>query len=149
MGRYQSGLILPSTANRSGPVLVAEGETDTGAALDLGFDVVGLPGVRSCWPMLTEYIGDRLAVLCFDADEPGPRAARDLTGRLARHGIVSKSIAPPILAHDLRGWVCTGGTRADVQGAIDRAETNRPPRIASTPLTRRHRWYAPARRQTV
>ena len=73
-------------------VVVTEGEIDALSAAQAGFPALSVPhgagnGAKNAW---IDHDYDRLArfddiYLCFDSDEPGVEAAKDVVARLGRH----------------------------------------------------------------
>jgi hypothetical protein len=59
--------------------LIVEGPTDTAAAVDLGFNVIGRPACLGCKDMIAEVVSKHGAGTTFiiaDNDEPGQRDAK-------------------------------------------------------------------------
>lgn len=125
------GINWPARLVGKGPLVVAEGETDTGAALDMGFDAIGRPsctgGVEIILEFLTQHPGYRDIWVMADADEkkqrrdgswyyPGQDGAERLIQRIHDGGRPRriKLIHPPI-GKDLRAWHHSGATREAVE----------------------------------
>jgi 5S rRNA maturation endonuclease (ribonuclease M5) len=89
-------------------ILIVEGPTDTAAAIDLGFAVIGRPACLGCEDMIVQvakqYPRGRLFIIA-DADEPGQRGARKLQEKLRKAKVVT------LPAKDLREFVQLGGTK--------------------------------------
>lgn len=122
----KEGLFVPTGLGRCDPLLVAEGPTDTAAALTLGYDAVGRPSGGSGVRLVVEYVKRHrppTAVVVADTDEVGLRGARDLANVLACYCREVRVIEP--WAKDLRTWLQAGATAADVNAAIAAAEPMR------------------------
>lgn len=108
------GINWPKELAGKGPCLVCEGETDTGAALDMGFDAVGRPSCSGGVEIVAEFLRRSRyeEVWIFaDRDTPGIEGADRLAGILT--GIVRrlKVIHCP-QNKDIRSWYNAGATRA-------------------------------------
>src|SRR5262249_54372365 len=64
-------------------------------------------------------------VIIADGDEPGHRGADDLASVLVAYAPAVRVIAPPEGIKDVRDWLRAGGTRADVERAIEAAQARR------------------------
>ena len=127
------GLILPtSDAPYGGDViyndmlLIAEGESDAAAALDLGYRAVGRPGCVNCESTVVEYVcraRPARVVILADADDPGQRGGHALARSIARAGNRVRVLTLPDEAKDLREWKARGGTTHDLAGLIDAPPT--------------------------
>lgn len=88
-------------------LLIVEGPTDTAAAIDLGYRVIGRPACVGCEDMIVQVVKSEPMVPVFiiaDADEPGQRGARSLQAKLGKAKIIT------LPAKDLRAFVTSGGT---------------------------------------
>jgi 5S rRNA maturation endonuclease (ribonuclease M5) len=96
-------------------LLIVEGPTDTAAAIDLGFSVIGRPACLGCEDMIVQmakgYPGGPLFIIA-DSDAPGQRGASRLQEKLRKAKIVT------LPAKDLRSFVNSGGTREILDGYL-------------------------------
>ncbi len=126
----KEALFLPVTAIATDELLlVLEGATDAIAAHSIGFlNAVGRPSctggtahlvalVRTCKPAAV--------VIVRDNDEPGIRGAEVLASSLALYCRDVRVIRPPDGCKDMRDWVATGATHADVERIISTANVRR------------------------
>lgn len=119
----QQGLFIPSGLTGSGPLLIAEGPTDTGAALDLGFDAIGRPSCEGCLGWTVAFVRERLCrdvVVVSDSDAPGRAGAARLASALCLYAPV-RVIEPPEGVKDLREWKRKGCTPQALESAISAA----------------------------
>jgi 5S rRNA maturation endonuclease (ribonuclease M5) len=117
------GAVL-TTMLPSGPMLVAEGPTDTAALLDMGFATVGRSCCTGGTQLLVELARIRACndvVIVSDADENGRRGAKALASVLAAYLRRVRVICPPAGVKDARAWKQAGATAAEVQATIDAA----------------------------
>jgi Toprim domain len=125
----KEGLFIPM-ADEAQPcaLVVVEGATDTAALLDMGFvNVVGRPSCTGGIKLVVEVARRRQppeVVVVADNDEPGRRGADNLASVLVAYAPV-RVIAPPEGIKDVREWLRAGGTREDVERAIDAADVRR------------------------
>jgi hypothetical protein len=120
----REGLFIPKTLDNQGPLLIAEGPTDTAALLDLGFPAVGRPSCTGGVKLLIEFVrkyNPASVVIVADADVPGQRGAENLASVLAAYCQAVCIITPPAGVKDAREWKRRGATAADVQAMIDAA----------------------------
>jgi hypothetical protein len=137
------GLFLPSVWDADPEprrLLIVEGPTDVAALLDMGFlGVVGRPSCEGGVRLLKELVRQRLRVrdvaIVADADAPGRAGAQRLAGVLIGAGQAVRVIDPPVGVKDARDWLRAGGTKADVERAIDRVPSRR---LAPGQAGRRH-----------
>jgi 5S rRNA maturation endonuclease (ribonuclease M5) len=105
-----------TTKDQYNVCLIVEGPTDTAAAIDLGFGVVGRPACLGCEDLVVSVAKQsprvRLIILA-DADEPGQRGARRLQEKLRKAKIVT------LPAKDLRAFLNAGGTKEILNGFIN------------------------------
>jgi phage/plasmid primase-like uncharacterized protein len=125
----REGLFLPPAPESTGErLLICEGPTDAAALLDLGYGhVAGRPSCTGGVRLLCELVRRRRpgdVVIVADADEPGRRGADGLAAELVRYAPV-RVIVPPGGAKDVRDFVRGGGTRAELDAAIDAAAVRR------------------------
>jgi len=115
----KTGLFVPKGLAGSGPLLLCEGPTDTGAGLDLGFDAIGRPNCNSCIEMTVRAVQGRdELVVVGDADQVGRAGAERLASVLALCCPHAKVVYPPDGAKDLRQWLNSGLTPAVLQEII-------------------------------
>ena len=118
----KQGLFIPKA---DGPaqkgLLICEGPTDTGCALDMGFDAVGRPSCNSKTDLIVEYASGRHVAIIADADNVGLDGADRLSFALKQHCPEVVILVPP--AKDLRAWVDEGCTREDLLDLIKRMRT--------------------------
>lgn len=103
------------------PVVVAEGASDTAAALQLGFTAVGVPMAGACGDELARLLKDRHVVIVEDADRAGRLGAKKIADRIVKEVASLRVIAPPRNSKDLRQAVIDGATAEDLRGLIDSA----------------------------
>jgi len=104
--------------------VICEGESDTAAALTLGFAAVGRPGWGACNGEVVKFVGAcPVACPCIvaDNDENGRAGAESLSEDLAAAGIPCRVLRPPEGVADLRAWVGQGLTADDLRKHIGRA----------------------------
>ncbi|MCY2929852.1 MAG: hypothetical protein NTV86_10235 [Planctomycetota bacterium] len=120
----REGLFIPQGLAYSGPLLVAEGPTDTAALLDLGYEAIGRPcctgGVGHCIEIVRGH-QPLAVVIVADADAPGQRGAEALATAILPYAASVRVIQPPEGVKDAREWKRVGGTQADVSAAIEAA----------------------------
>jgi hypothetical protein len=104
-----------------GLLLVCEGESDTAAALTLGFDAIGVPGQGQCGAAVAAWARGRDVVIVGDADKSGRDGAAKIAKAIAGTAKSVLTIEPPDGTKDLRVWLRAGAIRADVEAAIEAA----------------------------
>lgn len=116
------GLFIPNGPPCDGPLLLAEGPTDTAALLSLGLNAIGRPscsgGVRLVI-RLVRMLKPCSVVVVADADVPGQKGAERLAFVLTPLCRSVRVISPP--TKDIRAWVNAGATRQQVERLIDAA----------------------------
>ncbi|QDP65063.1 MAG: hypothetical protein GOVbin1630_20 [Prokaryotic dsDNA virus sp.] len=113
----RQGLFLPKQEGKEQKgVLICEGPTDTGAALDMGFDCIGRPSCNSGSDLIIEAAKGRHVAIIADADNVGLDGAERLAFTLRSHCPEVVILVPP--AKDLRAWVAEGCVRKDVLDLI-------------------------------
>jgi hypothetical protein len=117
------GLFIADGLAGSGPLLIAEGATDTCALLDLGFDAIGRPSCRGGTRLILDLVrqwrpASVVVVADNDAGGQGRDGAVDLVRRLAIVHRDARLIAPPPAIKDVRAWKRSGATAADVERVI-------------------------------
>ncbi len=116
------GLFIPLGLSGNSTVLICEGPTDTAAMLTLGLAAIGRPNCRGGVKQLVAFCRGRRVAIMADGDEPGRVGAWILATALK---LVCSSVVvihPPNEIKDARDWLQSGGTKADIQKAIDLAE---------------------------
>ena len=91
----KSGLFLNRESVHVNTLLIVEGPTDTAAAIDIGFPVIGHPACLGCEDMIVELVrehGAGTTLIIADANEPGQRGAFD------KYGAIARSVLAGILA---------------------------------------------------
>ena len=127
----EEGLFIPSsiTPTDNNRLLITEGPTDTAALLDLGFaTVVGRPSCNGGLKLLVHLVQQwrcQDVVIVADSDEPGQRGAGNLASVLAVYVPNVRAIRPPDGIKDARAWVQAGGTRQEVEQAIQDSHKQR------------------------
>lgn len=120
-----NGLFIP--AGITPPLrrlLIAEGESDVAALLDLGFVAVGRPGCTGGTQLLcrfTRRAEPDEVVIVADNDEPGTKGATTLASSLRAFCRRVRIVTPPNDHRDAREWVRAGARSADFLLAIERA----------------------------
>jgi len=123
----RNGLFVPRNLSGHGPLLIAEGPTDTAALLDLGFDAIGRADCSSGAANLFELCRRREVVIMTDHDQvkddgqvPGFQGATTLAKQL--NGVArSVKIVFPSYYKDVREWLRNGATRSEVETSIKAA----------------------------
>lgn len=123
----ENGLFVPLWSFRSQyPVIITEGESDCAAALQMGFQAIGIPGKSQCKGMLAGWLknqGFDSAVIVADNDNPGEQGAKDLAKFLAfNHAIATRIINPPNQYKDFRQWFNSGARFHEVASRINAAK---------------------------
>ena len=107
-------------SGRPGRVFLAEGVIDCLSLLELGLDAVGVPGAHAfkpSWVPLFARVGE--VVVAFDDDTAGREGTTRISGLFAVSGRAGVStVRWPEGIKDARAWLQAGGTRADVETAI-------------------------------
>jgi 5S rRNA maturation endonuclease (ribonuclease M5) len=117
-------LFVPSELTGSGPLLIAEGPTDTAALLDLGFDAIGRPNCSGGTRHVVDYLqlnGVHDVVVVADGDEPGRIGAEKLARILTAYVEDVRVIAPPAGIKDARQWKRMGATHDVITATIGNA----------------------------
>lgn len=130
----KSGLFIPADIRcagsyaQRGPLLIAEGPTDTAACLSLGFDAVGRPSCMGQEDAVVEalkWIRPPIVGIMADPDGPGQKGAELLASILHENEFPTKLVYPPRSA-DVRAWVKEGATRESITMVLDNADLWRP-----------------------
>lgn len=117
----KNGLFVPARLDRNGTLFLAEGPTDTAAALDLGLSAVGRPacqGGADLARVLVRRLKVQHLVVVGDRDGPGQEGARSVAEKLRAFVPKLSLIEPPAPFKDLRDWLRGGATRSDVEGLL-------------------------------
>lgn len=117
----REGLFVPIALPADGLLLITEGPTDCAALLTLGFAAIGRPSCTGGVKLCCDFARGRGTVIVADGDEPGQFGAEALA-MVLRLYCPSVQVICPSSAKDARDWLRRGGTRADVQAAIDAAK---------------------------
>ena len=118
----KQGLFIPRPeGEKQQGLLICEGPTDTGCALDMGFDAIGRPSCNSKVDLIAEAVAGRHVAIVADADNVGLDGADRLSFALKQHCPEVVILVPP--AKDLRAWVSDGCTRSDVLDLIRRVRS--------------------------
>lgn len=123
----RNGLFVPRGLTGKGPLLTAEGPTDTAAMLTVGFDCIGRPSCTGGVDMAVLFCGSREAVVVADCDGPGQRGAIKLADALFWKSKV-RVIVPP-QSQDAREWLCDGATREVVWAVINNTALHAKPKV--------------------
>jgi hypothetical protein len=120
------GLFVPENVTGGNCRIITEGESDTAAALTLGFSAVGRPGAMSAPALVIDFFRPfPTACPCIigDNDENGLKGVENLAVAMATAGIACRKLFPPSPHKDLRDWLALGQLTADtLAAAIDAAE---------------------------
>ena len=145
----QSDAVLPSSNH---PVLIVEGESDTAAALTLGFQAIGKPSASGGHAHLVGVIAGRDVIILGENDAGAGRDGMEKTFEAVKSAAKSAiKLMPPAGIKDLRAWVRRGLTAEDLLAAVQEAgesassanllESTAPLDIAKTWLLQCH-WQA-------
>lgn len=122
-----NGIFIPTGLGGSGPMLIVEGPTNTAAALDLRFDVIGRPsngaGHDHLLGWCRAHAKGRDVVILHDRDQAGSDAQRQTLRAAMRLGLALRDTArvrlsPPSTHNDIRDWLRAGATRRDVDAYL-------------------------------
>lgn len=119
----KEGVFVPEDLPATGPLLIAEGPTDTAALLDMEYAAIGRPSCMGGIEPTRAYAARREAVIVADADGPGLEGAEVLAKRLGSVARNVRLIAPP-WEKDIRAWAAAGGTRAALDCIIRNHRTH-------------------------
>lgn len=126
-----SGIFWPTTTIKTSnePLMICEGWTDTGAAIELGFEPIGRPSCSGGTGYIKSFLkgSRRKVVIMADNDSPkkridgslwrpGQEGAVRLAEAIAPLTASVKVVQPPV--KDLRQWYNQGCTRKDVERLI-------------------------------
>jgi len=104
----RNGLFVPSGLASNETLLICEGVSDVGSALDLGFEAIGRASCNTGAEMLSECVRGRDVVIIGDNDDAGKKGAQVLALKLALYCPSVKIIFPPEGVKDLRQWKAKG-----------------------------------------
>ena len=123
VGRSHLGLFLPEDLDRTRPLFICEGASDTAAAITLGLEALGRPN-RLPWTQLVAKAarGYEEIIVVSDNDPDGRKDASDLAESLALYFSSVKVIFPPDGVKDLRGWLRSGLTHNHLLDEVKLAE---------------------------
>lgn len=125
----REALFLPDAIPDDDLLIVCEGATDAIAAHSVGFRfAVGRPSCTGGTAHLVALVQLRKpasVAIVSDNDEPGVRGAESLAWALALYAGDVRVICAPVGCKDMRDWVATGATRADVERHIRAADVRR------------------------
>jgi hypothetical protein len=121
----RNGLFVPADLAPSGSILVTEGESDAAALLSLGFDAIGVPGVRQCSAMVAQFVRGRPVVIVGDNDDAGAAGVDDLLRHVLPWSPSVKIVRPPEGLKDARAWLRAGLSRQELAALIERTEPRR------------------------
>lgn len=134
-----NGLFIPENLSGSGPLLIVEGPTDTAAAIDMGFDVIGRPSCSACVDMVVDFVercNNPAWVIVEDHDEPKKRPDGSVfypgqegawkLGQALTHTRKPGKIISPSGAKDIREWKRNGATWRTVHAKICNAKYVQP-----------------------
>ena len=119
----RNGLFVPIIGERE-LVLACEGETDTAAALSLGFFAIGRPGCQGGTELFLRWLKRRLGrdvVVIADRDEAGINGAAAFAVAIAPHVRTLRVIVGPRDSKDLRVAVQNGYSSEDLLQDIEAA----------------------------
>ena len=103
-------------------LLLAEGETDAAALLDLGFVAVGRPSCRGAADLIRDLVRrvrPEAVVVVADNDAPGVVGAAELANELCLYCEEVKVIRPPTGIKDIRAWKLLGAQPEQIRTAIE------------------------------
>ena len=122
----RNGLFVPDGLSGKGPLLLTEGPSDCGAALDLGFDAIGRPNCSSLVGMTGKVCKGHDVVIIADNDPPKPDGRRpglDGAIKLAEKLVFACSsvrvVQAPAEHKDLRNWLIAGLEYQQLKDIID------------------------------
>lgn len=119
----KSGLFIPENLSCNRYLLVCEGESDTAAALNLGFSAIGRPNCNSMVRMAAKYAKGKNVVIVSDSDPPGRKGAEILAAKLVLCCPEVRIILPHGGIKDLRQWLTAGLTSAELRKIIEKSRS--------------------------
>ncbi len=111
--------VFRAASPNTGLLLLPEGASDTAAALQLGFDVVGRPSCSGGTRIVAKLVVGRDVAIVSDRDNPGIRGGESLACAIAPYVTSLRVVVPPPPHNDLRDWVRAGATPEAVRAYID------------------------------
>lgn len=121
----RNGLFWPQDVYKDSPqdLFICEGESDTGALLDLGFDAIGRPGCLGGTELIQEFLAPRKrdVVIVSDSDEAGIEGSKKLAKKCKRFCKSLKIIKPP-RHKDIREWKRAGATKNVIECVVRNTE---------------------------
>ncbi len=108
MAGGKRGLFIPEGVQPGRGVLICEGESDTAAALTLGFRAIGLPGAGQAIAHAVNFFRrSKTSLPCIigDNDPAGKDGAENLAEAMLEEGIQCRVVYPPGDCSDLREWI--------------------------------------------
>lgn len=112
----KAGVFLPPKEHMAGQILICEGPTDSAAALQLGYGVIGRPSCLGCHEQVLQNLARlkvRRVIMVSDNDVAGMMGAKLLQATLK---IPNLMFIPP--AKDLRQFLVNGGNRQVVESIV-------------------------------
>ena len=129
IGGGNQGLFIPEGVTRANVDMICEGESDTAAAVTLGFAAIGRPGSTACQGEAVRFLSHKLnACTCIvaDSNETGTTGAGLQAAALVEAGIPCRLLCVPDPHEDLRDWLKSGLTASDLVKAIEAQEISYP-----------------------
>lgn len=124
----KTGLFIPLNLKGRGDLIIAEGNTDTAAGLDLGFDTIGRPSCNSASKPIVDFCKGRHVVIIADNDtkpngtNPGIKGAEGLAPTLLLYCKSIRLIVAPKKHGDLRNWLQAGITHEKLKDVIEKTK---------------------------
>ena len=132
----KTGLFIPQGVSAASAELICEGESNTAAALTLGFGAIGRPSATGGIEELLAFLrACPVACPCIAADNDavGTDGAETLGDSFRAAGIPSRLLVPPEPHGDLRDWLRAGLTREALAEAIQKCPILWPEPMLWTP----------------
>jgi hypothetical protein len=128
----RNGLFVPGGRVSPSCVMIVEGPTDTAAAHDWGFNVVGRPNASACVKMIVAAVRGHDFIILANHDQPktrpdgttfypGQEGATKLADALVTAGCGGKVIYPTGGHKDARAWRQSGASQGRVNAVIRNA----------------------------
>jgi hypothetical protein len=125
------GLFIPDSVNAGNLDTIDEGESDTAAALTLGFNAIGIPGTGHRIEEVVKFLeSSPIACPCIigDSDSSGRDGAEKLAVAVVDAGVPCRVIFSVEPYKDLRQWLVEGHlTHDQLAGVIAQAPIRWPP----------------------
>jgi len=119
----RNALFIDVTNDLRETVLSPEGPTDTAACLAMGFSAIGRPAAMLGGNYLSLMGTGRHLVLVSDNDNAGMVGCRKIAAGLTGKWASVRIVTPPAAYKDVREWYKSGARRAEMQAAINNADT--------------------------